>query len=149
GAYAHSFGLEGLVDSGVVHDRETLRRYLLHAVLPSLRNLELPLSAHAWRAFHQGPDWEKVEEISELSHALKPARELRAASENIGRQRAELAAALHGDLVAETYLARSADGGWPFSTAVSAALEAKVHGAPMDAMLAGIVYSTLAAQLAA
>src|SRR5687767_15824740 len=34
GSYAHSFGLEGLVQEGVIRDRETLRTFLFHAAVP-------------------------------------------------------------------------------------------------------------------
>jgi len=47
GAYAHSFGLEGMVDAGIVKDRASLRRFLLTSVLPTLRGVELPLVVHA------------------------------------------------------------------------------------------------------
>src|SRR5438093_241797 len=50
GSYAHSFGLEGLVQEGVIRDRETLREFIFRSALPALRHVELPLAAHAWRA---------------------------------------------------------------------------------------------------
>jgi urease accessory protein len=148
GSYAHSFGLEGLVQDGVVHDRATLRQFVLLSALPALRHAELPLAAHAWHAFG-GPDWPAVGELCVLSSALKTPREARLASENIGRQRAELAASLRAAPLAQDYLRRAHDGAWPFSSAVSAALEGRVVGAPLDAVLAGVVYANLAALLAA
>ncbi len=150
GGYAHSFGLEGLVELGVVRDRATLATFFRLSVLPALRQAELPLAARAHAALDPAaPDWPRVAELCVLAHALKSPRELRTATENIGRQRAELAARLHGHALAADYLARAAAGGWPFSAAVSAALEGRVLGAPREAVLAGIVYSTLAATLAA
>lgn len=150
GGYAHSFGLEGLVELGVVRDRATLAAFFRLSVLPALRQAELPLAAQAHAALDPAaPDWPRVAELCVLAHALKSPRELRTATENIGRQRAELAARLHGHALAADYLARAAAGGWPFSAAVSAALEGRVLGAPREAVLAGIVYSTLAATLAA
>jgi urease accessory protein len=150
GGYAHSFGLEGLVELGVVRDRATLAEFFRLSVLPTLRQAELPLAAHAHVALDPvAPDWGRVAELCVLAHALKSPRELRAATENIGRQRAELAARLHAHPLATDYLARAAAGSWPFSAAVSAALEGRVLGAPRDAVLAGIVYSTLSATLAA
>lgn len=149
GGYAHSFGLEGLVELGVVHDRETLRAFFVLSVLPTLRYAELPLAAHAYAALDPAaPDWARVAELNTLAHALKSPRELRLATENIGRQRAELLSRLHAHPLAADYLARAADS-WPFSAAVSAALEGRVLGAPCDAVLAGITYSTLSATLAA
>jgi len=150
GGYAHSFGLEGLIELGVVHDRETLRAFFLLSALPTLRHAEIPLAAHAYAALDPAaPDWFRIAELCVLAHALKSSRELRAATENIGRQRAELAARLHSHPLAAGYLSRAAAEGWPFSAAVSAALEGRIIGAPRDAVLAGITYSTLSATLAA
>lgn len=148
GSYAHSFGLEGLVAEGVVHDRETLRTFLFVSVLPALRHTELSLAACAWRAFGDA-DWSRVGELCVLSSALKTAREARTASENIGRQRAELAASLQNSELASEFLRRAADAAWPMSASISAALEGRVHGAPIDAVLASVFYSTVSATLAA
>lgn len=148
GSYAHSFGLEGLVQAEVIRDRATLREFLMQSVLPALRQAELPLAAHAWRAL-AAPDWALVGELCQLSSALKTAREARAAAEQIGRQRAELMATLHGHPLAVEFLQRAAQADWPFSPAVSAALEGRVLGAPLPAVLGGVYYATLASQLSA
>ncbi len=148
GSYAHSFGLEGLVQAGVVRDRATLREFVFLSALPALRHVELPLAAHAWRALAKG-DWPRVGELCVLSSALRTAREARLASENIGRQRAELLALLHAAPLAREFLARAAQDDWPHSAAVAAALEGRVHGAPLRAVLAGVAYAALAALLAA
>lgn len=150
GGYAHSFGLEGLVELGVVRDRDTLAAFFRLSVLPTLQHAELPLAAHAYVALDPAvPDWPRIAELCTLAHALKSPRELRAATEKIGRQRAELAARLHAHPLGADYLARAAAGAWPHSAAVSAALEGRILGAPRDAVLAGICYSTLSATLAA
>lgn len=149
GGYAHSFGLEGLVELGVVHDRESLRSFFLLSALPTLRHAELPLAAHAYAALDPStPDWPLIAELCTLAQALKSPRELRLATENIGRQRAELLSRLHAQPFAAEYLARAAAGSWPFSAAISAALEGRVLGAPREAVLAGVTYSTLSATLA-
>jgi len=148
GSYAHSFGLEGLIQEGVVRDRDSLRQFLIHSTLPSLRHADLPVAAHAWRAL-EGPDWPQVGELCVLSSALRSAREARLASENIGRQRAELAANLHSSALAQEFVRRAAAAHWPHSAAVSAALEGRVLGAPLPAVLAGLCYSSIAALLSA
>jgi urease accessory protein len=148
GSYAHSFGLEGLVQEGTVHDRATLREFLFRSVLPALQHAELPLAVHAWRALGNA-DWKKLGELSVLSSALRTPREARTAAENIGRQRAELMGSLRGHPLAQDYLARATKAGWPFSPAVSAALEGRVLGAPLVAVLAGICYANLAALISA
>lgn len=150
GAYAHSFGLEGLVQTGVVRDRATLREFIFRSVLPALRQAELPLATQAYAALDPAaPDWTRVGELCVLAHALKSAKEARTATENIGRQRAELIVTLHGHPLAKDYLAHAAAQGWPFSSAVSAALEGRVLGAPLEAVLAGVMYSSLGGLLAA
>ena len=148
GSYAHSFGLEGLVQDGVVHDRATLHEHLFRSVLPSLRQAELPLGRHAWLALG-GPDWDQVGELCLLSSALRASREIRRAHDDIGRQRAELLARLRPQALGEEYLRRARLAGWPFSMAVSAALEGRVLGAPCAAVLAGMYYSAVAASVAA
>src|SRR5437667_8986914 len=79
GSYAHSYGLEGLVQAGVVRDRATLREFVFRSVLPALRQTELPLAIHAWRALGE-KNWGRVGEICVLSSALKTSREARLAS---------------------------------------------------------------------
>lgn len=148
GAYAHSFGLEGLVAEGVVHDRESLRQFLLISVLPSLRQSELPLVVQTWRAF-ESPDWKKTGELCVLASALKTAREARLAAENIGSQRVELAAKLRGHPLALEFLQRAETEHWPLSAAVAAALEARILGAPLEAALASVYYASIAGLLAA
>ena len=148
GSYAHSYGLEGLVQAGVVRDRATLREFIFRSVLPALRQTELPLAAHAWRSFEAG-EWDRIGELCVLSAALKTAREARMASENIGRQRAELTAALRENPLSREYLRRASAEGWPFSAAISAALEGRVLGAPLGAVFAGVCYATIASILSA
>jgi urease accessory protein len=148
GAYAHSFGLEGLVQQGVIRDRESLREFLLNSVLPALRRTDLPLAAEAWGAL-AGPDWNRVGELCVLSAALRTAREARLAAENIGRQRVELLATLRAAPLALEFRRRAAEHGWPGSSAVAAALEGRVIGAPLDAVLAGMCHGTFTGYIAA
>ncbi len=136
------------MQAGVVHDRATLRQFLLLSVLPALRQSELPLAVHAWQAF-AASDWTRIGELCQLSAALKTAREARAATDNIGRQRAELLATLRADPLAQEFLRRATEGNWPCSAAISAALEGHALGAPQAAVLAGIYYTTISSQLSA
>ena len=148
GSYAHSFGLEGLVQEGVVRDRDTLREFLFRSVLPALQHAELPLAVHAWHSLGR-KDWTRVGELCVLSSALKTAREARTASDNIGRQRAEMVATLRNDPLAREFLRKATEGNWPGSSAISAALEGRAVGAPIVAILSGITYSSTAGILSA
>ena len=148
GAYAHSYGLEGLGQEGVVHDRATLRTFLLEQVLPQLARTDLPMAAQAWTAAGATPDWTRLRELCFLASALRGARELREASEAIGRQRLDLAALLHGGLAAE-FNQRAVAEGWPRPACIAAAIEGRVLGAPRDALLAAMIYSAAAGLIAA
>jgi urease accessory protein len=148
GAYAHSFGLEGLVQEGAIGDRATLRTFLLEQVLPQLARTDLPVAAQAWAAAGSPPDWPRLRDCCFLGSATRGAREPREASEAIGRQRLELAALLHGGLAAE-FTRRSVADGWPRPSCVAAAIEGRTLGAPGEAVLAAIAYSTTAGVIAA
>ena len=50
GAYAHSFGLEGAVQDGLVTDTASLDEFLTHQIVPALRQLELPCARHVFDA---------------------------------------------------------------------------------------------------
>jgi urease accessory protein len=140
GSYAHSFGLEGLVQDGAVRDRESLRAFLLEQALPLLGRTDLPIAARAWEAAGDPPDWQGLREACRLGSAVRGARELREASEAIGRQRLELCARLRGGLAAE-FNRRAEAEGWPRPACVAAAIEGRTIGAPADAVLTGIVYT--------
>ena len=149
GAYAHSFGLEGLVQAGVVHDRATLRTFLLEHVLPPLARTDLPVAAWVWTAAGaQPPDWVRLRELCFLGAALRGAREPREASEAIGRQRLDLAAMLHGGLAA-TFNERAIAEKWPRPACVAAAIEGRVLGAPRDAVLSALIYAAAAGMISA
>jgi urease accessory protein len=148
GAYAHSFGLEGLVQEGCVRDRATLRTFLLEQVLPQLARTDLAVAALAWAAAGEPPDWTRLRDICFLGSAMRGAREPREASESIGRQRLELAALLHGGFAAE-FNRRSLAEGWPRPSGVAAAIEGRAIGAPCEAVLSAIIYSAVAGLVSA
>src|SRR3569833_1065608 len=56
GSYAHSFGLEGLVQAGLIVDRASLREFVFASAIPSLQHNELPIASLAWHAF-AAEDW--------------------------------------------------------------------------------------------
>jgi len=90
GSYAHSFGLEGLVQDGFVTDRATLRSFLLEQALPALARTDLVVAAAAWEAAGEPADYERLEELCQLGSSIRGAREPREAADAIGRQRLEL-----------------------------------------------------------
>lgn len=93
GAYAHSFGLEGLVEVGLVRDAESLETYLREHGLPALAHTELPYVKWAHEA-GVARDLDAMCELDSEYHALRGARELREGGARIGAQRIALAAEL-------------------------------------------------------
>jgi len=85
GAYAHSFGLEGVCQIGVVHNADTLAQFLKRDVAHALRTIDLPLLARAHRAAMDSAH-EELKRLDQLSWALRPTKQLRDAASKIGRQ---------------------------------------------------------------
>lgn len=93
GAYAHSFGLEELVETGVVQKPADLENFLKAQVLPALLTFEIPIFARAHAAAIDGNLSELLKLDAELDAWRIPA-ELRDASRRIGSQRLDLLAQL-------------------------------------------------------
>ena len=89
GGYAHSFGLEGMVQAGEVFDEATMRRFLKRDVRESLRSVELPIVARAYRAA-MANNPEEVGGWDEWACAMRPTGELREAAAKVGRQQWKL-----------------------------------------------------------
>lgn len=148
GAYAHSFGLEGLSHEGIVSDIESLRTFLLEDALPTLAHTDLSIAALAWEAAGEPVDWNSLRELCLLGSALRGAREPREACEAIGSQRLDLAAKLHGG-IARQFNERAIAEKWPRPSSVAAAIEARALNAPREAMLAALIYSNTAGFISA
>jgi urease accessory protein len=99
GAYAHSFGLEELVETGVVQKPADLENFLNSQILPALLTFEIPFFVRAHAAAVAGDLSGLLEMDAELDAWRIPA-ELRDASRRIGSQRLDLLAQLDpADLV--------------------------------------------------
>lgn len=85
GAYAHSFGLEGMVQLGQVTDVESFETFLLRDVTHALLAVDIPLTARAHIAAMDS-DTVELQKLDQLANALRPTRQLRSASSKIGRQ---------------------------------------------------------------
>ena len=95
GAYAHSFGLEELVESGLVHDAMTLEGFLERQILPAFLTFEIPFFAKA----HAAATSQNHDTLLALDRELDAWRipaEIRDASRRIGSQRLDLLASLDG-----------------------------------------------------
>ena len=96
GSYAHSYGMEGAVQDGLINDEADFRAFLHDMVIPGLEKLELPTAAAAFVAA-QDTDLATLCELDQLYAAMKPSRELREATARTGRQRLALNLELTGE----------------------------------------------------
>lgn len=89
GAYAHSYGLEELVEAGVVKDVADLESFLEKQILPALLTFDLPYFVKAHQAAIEGRTADLLDLDAELDAWRLPA-ETRDASRRIGSRRLEL-----------------------------------------------------------
>jgi len=104
GAYAHSLGLEDLVQSGLVRDADGLQAFLRQQVVPALCAFDLPVFARAHAAAVAG----RTDELAALDRELdawKLAAELRQASQRMGSRRLALVRHLAPAAVLDTFAA--------------------------------------------
>ena len=93
GGYAHSFGLERYCQAGIVGDAEGVERFLLAQLEGSAGPTDATAAAAARRAISAG-DLDACRALDETLEAMKPVRELREASRQMGRQTLRVAALL-------------------------------------------------------
>ena len=83
GAYAYSHGIEWVVESGDIHDMESLAYWLEDLCRHGGGRSDAILFQHAWTAARE--DESALESINDLAMALSPSRERRLESVNQGR----------------------------------------------------------------
>ena len=93
GSFAHSGGLEGMVQLSAVESVEDLETFVRSYVLNGLEWVELPLLHRAYLATQEN-DGDALERLDQLSVALRTPEELRLAASKTGRQRLELLASV-------------------------------------------------------
>src|SRR5215831_3209609 len=109
GGYAHSFGLETYCQAGIVVDGEGVMRFLT----TQLEGATGPCDATAVVAVlgaAQAYDLDGCRRLDETLEAMKPVREFREGSRQMGRQTLRVAAALTGDTSLAAYLEEVAVG---------------------------------------
>jgi urease accessory protein len=146
GGYAHSGGLEGLIDLGTLSCADDIRRHLEVTVIPWLERSELPLICEAGRLLAEEPvDWSRVRRLAEVSQAMRATRESREASATIARQRLDLLCTLSKAPLAIELSTQ----GIPDTIPLVTGLEGKIFAIPLNPLLAGFAQAHLTAQVAA
>ena len=85
GGYAHSYGLEGLVQTGIINDESSFEKFLSTDVYHSLHRVDLPIFRLAYEAY-KDEDFSQLNKLDELAYASKGTEEIRQASARVGKQ---------------------------------------------------------------
>lgn len=136
GSYAHSLGLEELVQRGLVRNPGDLEAFLHRQIVPGLLAFELPCLLRAHAAAVAG-DAERLRELDVELDAWKLAAELRAASRQVGSRRLALVRKLAPSPLLDQY----AESGAPCHHLIVCALE--LRGTPCEAAVCAFAYQTL------
>ena len=141
GGYAHSFGLETYCQDGRVTDADSLAAFLAMQLEGAAGPGDATAAVAARRRFIAGELAGCCRLDAELE-AMKPARELREASRQMGRQTLRVAGALTAHPALTGYLADVDAGRAPGHHGVAFGMAAGALGVADEAVAAGYLYST-------
>ena len=142
GAYAHSYGLEELVECGVVACPADLEKFLERQVLPALLTFDVPLFARAHKAACD-QNLASLVSIDEELDAWRIPHETREASRRIGSQRLELLATLDGSALVASFRKASPRGHHLIVSAI------ELSAVPLSQAARAFAYQTIAGLTAA
>jgi len=143
GGYAHSFGLETYCQAGLVRGREDLERFLEAMIEGSAGPCDATAAVSALRAA-ACEDLRTCREVDETLEAMKPVKEFREASRQMGRQTLRVAAALTGETRLVRYAADVDKALAPGHHAVAYGLAAAALGWEPQVAATAYLYSTTA-----
>jgi urease accessory protein len=127
GGYAHSFGLEACVQAGLVRDAGGVRGFLRAHLAGSTGPCDATAAVAARAALRDG-DLRACRGLDDALEAMKPVREFREASRQMGRQTLRVAAAVTGDARIGQYLAGVEAGARPGHHALAFGMAAAACG---------------------
>lgn len=105
GAYAHSFGLEYYVQSGLVTDAQGVGEFIQASLEGSVGTADVILMLSALRSVLGAGDLGALFLLDAMAEAMKPAEEMRKASRQMGRQMIRVAAAISDHALLRSYFA--------------------------------------------
>ncbi|MCZ6680795.1 MAG: urease accessory protein UreF [Candidatus Poribacteria bacterium] len=148
GAFAHSFGLETYVQHGLITNGATLEEFLRASLHHSIRNVDAPAVALAYRA----AQIHRIEQIAELDArltALKLPREAREGSIKIGKQFLRNVRRLFTDEMLEAYSAQIQSGVCAGHHSIAYGLATAAASTDLPLALQGYLHSYVAGQVSA
>ena len=140
GGYAHSFGLETYCQDGRVTDADSLAAFLTMQLEGAAGPCDATAAVTARRRFIVG-ELAGCCLLDATLEAMKPARELREASRQMGRQTLRVAGALTAHPALTGYLADVDAGRAPGHHGVAFGMAAGALGVADEAVAAGYLYS--------
>lgn len=143
GAYAHSFGLETYCQAAGIRDRSGLEAFVRAHLEGSAGPCDAVAVAGVLRAA-QRDDLEACTRIDATLEAMKPVREFRAASRQMGRQTLRIAAALTRDPRLITFSEAVAAGRTPGHHPVGFGMAGAVLGWSAPEATTAFLYATAA-----
>lgn len=143
GGYAHSFGLEHYCQAGLVRDRAGVERFLLAHLEGSAGPCDATAAVAALGAMTAG-DVDGCRLLDETVEAMKPVREFREGSRQMGRQTLRVASELTGDARLRAYLGDIGAGRAPGHHAPALGMTGAVLGWDAGEMVVAFLYSTTA-----
>jgi urease accessory protein len=143
GGYAHSLGLEAYCAAGLVNDRQGLESFLVAHLEGAAGPCDAVAAVGSLRALTRG-DLIGCAELDGVVDAMKPVREFRDASRQMGRQTLRIAATLTGDRRLVTYLEDVEQGRIPGHHAVALGMAGGTLGWEAEQAAAVLLYSTTA-----
>jgi urease accessory protein len=144
GAYAHSFGIETLIEDGYVTDREAVAKFLHAHLEGSAGPCDAVAAVNAQRAAIAS-DLNACFNLDLMLDAIKVAAETREASTQLGRQTLRIAATLLHDALASAYARAVNTRSTPGHHAVVFGIIGGTCGWPFDATAAALLYSSTVA----
>lgn len=148
GAYAHSFGLETLIEDGRVTDRGAVAKFLQAHLEGSAGPCDAVAAVNALRAAI-ARDLNACFNVDLMLDAMKVAAETRDASTQLGRQTLRIAATLIPDALASAYARAANNRSTPGHHAVVFGIIGGAYGWPAAATAAALLYSSIVAVVAA
>ncbi len=137
GAYAHSTGLEGMVQAGMVKSPDDLETFLHQQIVPSLEAFELPYLIKAHVAANANDGLSALRALDDELEGWRLAAEQRAASRQLGSRRLAMLTKLDADALLLEYANLDA----PCHHLIICALE--LRHLPARAACAAFAYQTI------
>jgi urease accessory protein len=141
GGYAHSFGLEAYCQAGIVRDADGVEQFLRAQLEGSAGPCDATAAAGALAAMKAG-DLDACARLDQTLEAMKPVREFREGSRQMGRQTLRVSADLSGDPRLATYFGSVQAGQRPGHHAVALGMAGSVFGWSRLEVTTVFLYST-------